>query len=162
MSIWLLYDDPDYAVNQSFARMMNERGAERGLAIEAVLLSQITLCMDQQGQPCCLRNGLPARPDAILSRQRESLISEHFERMGVPVYNNARVCEICNDKRKTYQFLQGLPMPQTVFLSPNPRSRVQADQSRPVIAAARKNNPAAFSDAEMFRKLCGRILPEVM
>ena len=119
MSIWLLYDDPDYAVNQSFARMMNERGAERGLAIEAVLLSQITLCMDQQGQPCCLRNGLPARPDAILSRQRESLISEHFERMGVPVYNNARVCEICNDKRKTYQFLQGLPMPQTVFLSPN-------------------------------------------
>ncbi|MBR3874977.1 MAG: ATP-grasp domain-containing protein [Clostridia bacterium] len=119
MSIWLLYDDPDYAVNQTFARMMNERGLERGLAIEAVLLSEITLGMDQQGQPCCLRNGLSARPEAVLSRQRDSLISEHFERMGVPVYNNARVCEICNDKRKTYQFLQGLPMPQTVFLSAN-------------------------------------------
>ena len=36
--------------------------------------------------------------------------------MGVPVFNNSRVCAICNDKRLTHQFLSGLPMPQTVFL----------------------------------------------
>ena len=69
------------------------------------------------GAPICLRAGSPARPRAVLSRQRDSLISFHFERMGVPVFNCSRVCAICNDKRVTHQFLSGLPMPETVFLS---------------------------------------------
>lgn len=117
-TLWLLYDDIDYAVNQGFARMMQERGEPLGLDVQAVVLSQLVLGMDENGQPACLRNGMAECPDAILSRQRDSLVSEHFERMGIPVFNNSRVCRICNDKRITYQFLQGLPIPQTVFLSP--------------------------------------------
>ena len=117
-TLWLVYDDIDYAVNQSFARMMQERGEPLGLDVQAVVLSELVLGMTEDGQPFCLRSGVAARPDAILSRQRDSLISEHFERMGIPVFNNSLVCRICNDKRITYQFLQGLPMPQTSFLSP--------------------------------------------
>ncbi len=116
-TLWLLYDDIDYAVNQGFARMMQERGGPLGLDVQAVVLSELVLGMDENGQPTCLMNGEAARPDAILSRQRDALISEHFERMAIPVFNNSQVCRICNDKRITYQFLQGLPMPQTVFLS---------------------------------------------
>jgi len=117
--LWLLYDDIDYAVNQGFARMMKERGEPFGLQVEAVLLSELALGMDGDGHTICQRNGVSVRPDTILSRQRDSLVSEHFERMGIPVFNNSLVCRICNDKRITYQFLQGLPMPQTVFLRPN-------------------------------------------
>lgn len=117
-TLWLLYDDIDYAVNQGFARMMKERGEPLGLDVQPVLLSELVLGMDQNGQPACLRSGISDRPEGILSRQRDALISEHFERMGIPVFNNSLVCRICNDKRITYQFLQGLPMPQTVFLSP--------------------------------------------
>ena len=116
--LWLLYDDCDYAINRTYAQMMQEHGLPLGLQVEAVLLSELTLGMDAGGQPVCLRNGVSALPDAVLSRQRSALISEHFERMGIPVFNNARVCAICNDKRATHQFLQGLPMPQTIFLSP--------------------------------------------
>ena len=116
-AVWLLYDDPDYEVNQSYARLMRERGEERGLNIVTVLLSEIELRMDSNGRPYCLHRGDPACPAAILSRQRSALISRHFELMGVPVFNNALVCEICNDKRITYQFLAGLPMPDTIFLS---------------------------------------------
>lgn len=116
--LWLLYDDPDFGINTGFAQMMQERGIPYGLDVEAVLLSELQLGMDVSGTPFCLRNGVSALPDAILSRQRSSLISEHFERMGIPVFNNARVCAICNDKRITHQFLQGLPMPETLFLSP--------------------------------------------
>ena len=118
-NLWLLYDDIDFAVNQGYARMMKERGEPLGLRIEAVLLSEITLGMSQNGIPSVLYKGKNARPNAVLSRQRFDLISDHFEKMGVPVYNNAKVCRICNDKRITYQFLHGLPMPETVFLSPN-------------------------------------------
>jgi len=117
-NLWLLYDDCDFAVNQTYARMMRERGQRFGLNIETVVLSELALGMDESGKPHCIRNGIPQRPSAVLSRQRSTLISEHFERMGVPVFNNSRVCAICNDKRATHQFLQGLPMPRTVFLSP--------------------------------------------
>lgn len=116
--LWLLYDDPDYAVNRGFAELMRERGAARAMAIEPVLLSELSLRMDAAGTPLCLRGGIPARPDAVLSRQRDALVSRHLERMGIPVFNNSRVCAICNDKRTTHQFLSGFPMPPSVFLPP--------------------------------------------
>lgn len=116
--LWLLYNDPDYWVNREFASLMRKHGLPLGLDIEPVLLSELTLCMDDRGQPLCLRNGMPAHPDAVLSRQRSALISGHLEAMGIPVFNNAKACAICNDKRLTHQFLCGLPMPHSVFLAP--------------------------------------------
>lgn len=117
-SCWLLYADEDFEINRGFADMMRAAGETRGLCIEPVLLSELTFTMDATGHATCLRRGVSARPQAVLSRQRDALVSRHFEQMGVPVYNNSRVCAICNDKRATHQFLQGLPMPPTVFLSP--------------------------------------------
>ena len=114
---WLLYDAPDLAVNRDFAAMMTDYGSRCGLRIEPLTLQQLTLGMDGSGQPYALLNGSPTRPDAVLSRMRFDWVSEHFERMGVPVFNNSRVCRICNDKRRTHQFLQGLPMADTVFVT---------------------------------------------
>ena len=131
-TLWLLYDDIDFAVNQGFARMLKERGEKCELQIEAVLLSELSLCMDANGAPYCLRNGENTSPHAVLSRQRDSLVSEHFERMGIPVFNNSLVCRICNDKRITYQFLQGLPMPESIFLS-STQSVPPAGTAYPVI-----------------------------
>ncbi|MCL1854254.1 MAG: ATP-grasp domain-containing protein [Clostridia bacterium] len=36
--------------------------------------------------------------------------------MDIPVFNSASVCEICNDKRRTRQFLSGLPMLKSEYL----------------------------------------------
>ena len=107
---WLLYDAPDLAVNRDYAALMQKTDLRYGLAIEAVTLQELTLGMDAAGQPTMLRNGQPDRPDAVLSRMRLDWISEHMERMGIPVFNNSKVCRICNDKRRTHLFLQGLPM----------------------------------------------------
>lgn len=113
---WLLYDAKDLAVNRDYAALMQKTGLRYGLAIEAVTLQELTLGMDATGQPTLLRSGQPARPDAVLSRMRVDWVSEHLERMGIPVFNNSKVCRICNDKRRTHLFLQGLPMAETVFL----------------------------------------------
>lgn len=113
---WLLYDAKDLAVNRDYAALMQKTGTCYGLAIEAVTLQELTFGMDAAGQPTLLRSGQPARPDAILSRMRVDWVSEHLERMGIPVFNNSKVCRICNDKRRTHLFLQGLPMAETVFL----------------------------------------------
>jgi len=113
---WLLYDAKDLAVNRDYAALMQKTGTCYGLATEAVTLQELTFGMDTTGQPTLLRSGQPARPDAILSRMRVNWVSEHLERMGIPVFNNSKVCRICNDKRRTHLFLQGLPMAETVFL----------------------------------------------
>lgn len=162
-TLWLLYDDIDYTVNQGFARMMKERGEPFHLDVQPVLLSELTLGMSEKGQPTCLRNGIPARPDAILSRQRDTLISEHFERMGIPVFNNSAVCRICNDKRITYQFLQGLPMPQTVFLSPT-QKEPPAGTCFPVIVKPACSHGGdrilLVNNESEWREAVQRILPE--
>lgn len=114
--IWLLYDDPDYALNRDFAVSMHRNGLRHGWDIFPVCLSELTLGMDASGSPFCLQKGVPARPYAVLSRQRSALISRHLELMDVPVFNGSRVCSICNDKRITHQFLHGLSMTETAFL----------------------------------------------
>lgn len=114
--IWLLYDDPDYALNRDFAVSMHRKGLCHGWDIFPVCLSELTLGTAANGFPFCLRKGVSVRPDAVLSRQRSALVSRHLELMNVPVFNGSRVCSICNDKRATHQFLRGLPMPETVFL----------------------------------------------
>lgn len=162
-TLWLLYDDIDYAVNQSFARMMQERGEPLGLDVQAVVLRELVLGMDENGQPTCLRNGEPACPEAILSRQRDAFISEHFERMGVPVFNNSKVCRICNDKRITYQFLQGMPMPQTVFLSPK-QKHSPAGTTFPVVLKPACSHGGdrvlVANNADEWHEAANRILPE--
>lgn len=127
--LWLLYAREDLALNRDYARMMRENGLKRSLRIETVLLEELSLCMDENGTPYCLRKGKRERPDGVISRMRRPLYSQHFERMGVPVYNGSAVCRICNDKRQTQQFLSGLPMPRTTFLFP-PYSR---PESYPVV-----------------------------
>lgn len=82
-TLWLLYDEADLAVNLGFVDLMRDRGRVRGLNIVPVTTQELTLGMDASGAPVCLRAGVPARPRAVLSRQRDSLISFHFERMGV-------------------------------------------------------------------------------
>ena len=116
--VWLLYRQEDLSVNRDYARLMRENGLKRDIKVETVLTRDLSLCMDENGTPYCLRKGKKERPDAVISRMREPLYSLHLERMGVPVFNGSEVCRICNDKRQTLQFLYGLPMPRTAFLSP--------------------------------------------
>ena len=116
--VWLLYQQEDLSANRDYARLMRENGLKRDMKIETVLTRDLTLLLDENGTPSCLRKGRKERPDAVIARMREPLYSRHFERMGVPVFNGSEVCRICNDKRQTLQFLSGLPMPRTTFLTP--------------------------------------------
>jgi len=162
-TLWLLYDDADFSINRSFAQMMHQRGEALGMQVEPVLLSELTLGMDGCGCPICLRNGNHSQPDAVLSRQRDALISRHFEAMGVPVFNNSRVCALCNDKRVTHQFLHGLPMLETTFLSPA-QAAPAADTVYPVVlkpACSHGGDRVLLVQNEQeWREAAARILPE--
>jgi len=100
---WLLYDQRDYEVNKDFASYIIACGETYGMAITMVLTETMDHAMD----------GLP---DFVISRQRNPQRSERLEALHIPVFNNARVCGLCNDKRNTHRFLQGLPLMKTEFV----------------------------------------------
>ena len=108
---WLLYDDCDLAVNRDFAAFFTSSSLRHGLTIETKCLSELRFGAESSGLWM-----QPSPPDFVVSRQRDALISRQLEQMGVPVYNNASVCALCSDKRRTHQFLSGIvPMLRTEF-----------------------------------------------
>lgn len=98
---WLLYDAGDFDVNRTFVSHIREKGRAVGLALEPVLTEALSFPPGNM-------------PDFIISRQRDHRLNERFEEQNVPVFNSSRVSEICNDKRNTRLFLQGLPQMKTI------------------------------------------------
>ncbi len=101
-----MYDERDYEVNRLFAQHMQAAGATRALSLSVVLTERLDEALLQP-------------PDFVISRQRNPGLSARLEQMGIPVFNNARVCELCNDKRNTHRFLQGFPLMRTQFVEPS-------------------------------------------
>ena len=64
--VWLLYRQEDLSVNRDYARLMRENGLKRDIKVETVLTRDLSLCMDENGTPYCLRKGKKERPDALL------------------------------------------------------------------------------------------------
>ncbi len=114
---WLLYEESDLAENRDFAAHIVRLGAARDLQIEIVRMSQLRLGIREGGALTVAMDGRDILPDFVLARHRDALVSEQFERMGVKVFNGSRVCAVCNDKRATHQFLEGLPMLATTFVN---------------------------------------------
>jgi gamma-F420-2:alpha-L-glutamate ligase len=100
---WLLYDERDYNVNRMFAVHIMRAGEGHGLSLEVVLTEDFDIA-------------LRTPPQFVISRQRNPLLSKTLEAMGIPVFNCARVCELCNDKRETHRFLEGFPLLRSAFL----------------------------------------------
>ncbi len=100
---WLLYDAGDYEDNRMFAAHMQDKAQPLGLELQVVFTHTLAFPLHTQ-------------PDFVISRQRNPKISQALEREGIPVFNSAKVCKICNDKRATHAFLQGLPQMETHFV----------------------------------------------
>ncbi|HNW87311.1 MAG TPA: ATP-grasp domain-containing protein [Candidatus Limiplasma sp.] len=129
---WLLYEESDLAKNRDFAAYVEKQAVKLGLGMATVLTAQLTLGVREGGQLLLQKDGRDQLPDFVLSRQRDALISAQFERLGIPVFNSSLVCSLCNDKRATHQFLAGLPMLRTRFVS-HRRAVAPAEGAYPVV-----------------------------
>ncbi|MEG2951186.1 MAG: ATP-grasp domain-containing protein [Clostridia bacterium] len=161
--LWLLYADEDFQQNRDFAELMRRTGEACGLWVEPVLLSELWLGTNENGAPFCLRNGKPECPTAVLSRQRNAWVSRHFEKLGIPVFNNARVCELCNDKRSTHQFLTGIPMPETFFVPDKmacPPSGIQYPLIVKPACSHGGDRVTLAADASQWQAATARIFPQ--
>lgn len=114
---WMVYEESDLSQNRDFAERVMRLGAARGMKIETVRMTQLKLGIKEGGALALAKDGQDILPDFVIARHRDALVSSHFERMGVPVFNGSRVCALCNDKRMTHQFLAGVPMLATTFVN---------------------------------------------
>ena len=132
-TFWLLYDEGDYEKNRAFAALFEQEGKKRGLRMTLRLLTDLRWGVREGRAFVEARDGAPL-PDFAVSRCRDALLLHALEGCGVPVFNSALACEVCNDKQKTHQFLTGLdiPMPATVFV-PGARDALWGGERYPLV-----------------------------
>ncbi|MGI6655049.1 MAG: ATP-grasp domain-containing protein [Christensenellales bacterium] len=118
MTGWLVYEPDNITRNQFFIDRWLQAADRRQVKLRVIHTCDV--CMGVAAGRLFLYDQEGITPDFIVMRAQYQQLSEHAEAMGIPVYNNARVSGICNDKRRTHQLLAGLvPMMDTAFVLPD-------------------------------------------
>lgn len=119
MTGWLVYDHDNIDRNRFFIDRWMEAAALRGVSLSLVTAQELSWGV-LEGNHFLMRNLRHDRPDFIVMRAQYPLLSAHFENMNIPCFNNARIADICNDKRKTHSLFSGLlPMMPCAFVTPD-------------------------------------------
>ena len=117
MLAWLIYYKESAIYNQRYIEFYIEEGRKLGITVKLILVEELEFGV-QEGEWFCRYGSkeLPY-PDFVICRAIYPLLSRHLEAMGIRVFNNAFLSEICNDKAKTYQYLAktGIRMVDTSF-----------------------------------------------
>lgn len=118
MTAWMLYDLKDYTINKEYYKMHYEKGKKLGMSIQLILVDYLSFGIRNNSYYVQYKNKDIELPNIVISRTRYPLLSKQLEYMGVAVYNNSTICDICNDKAKTYQLIGslGIPMIPTDFI----------------------------------------------
>ncbi|NLX83180.1 MAG: ATP-grasp domain-containing protein [Clostridiales bacterium] len=115
-TIWLVYEKNNVVRNQFFIDQWVQAGKRQNAAIKLVLADQLQIGI-KDGRPSLVHKDGLCLPDAAVMRLNHPLYSAQFESLGIPIFNNAHVAHICNDKRLTHQLISQLaPAMDTVFL----------------------------------------------
>ena len=113
---WLIYEPDNIPRNTRFIEFFMAAAKTRQVDLQLITTPEIAFGV--KGGELFLR---PEKPDFAVVRCMRPDLSLHLEKMGVKVFNNARVSEICNDKQKTHTFFveNGFPCLDTAFVRPD-------------------------------------------
>lgn len=113
---WLIYEKENIQRNKRFVEFFLDAAEKRKVALSLITTEEIAFGV--KGGALFLQ---PEKPDFAVVRCMRPDLSRHLEKMGVKVFNNAHVSEICNDKQKTHSFFieNGFPCLDTAFVRPD-------------------------------------------
>ena len=108
MTGWMIYNIEDYNKNRKYFEMHKEKADKLGINLELKFMEQFSYGVNSHSEYFIQYDKQDVElPQFVIGRMRNPLFTKQLELMGVDVYNNSFVAEICNDKAKTYQFLAG-------------------------------------------------------
>ncbi|MGN8646831.1 ATP-grasp domain-containing protein [Gracilibacillus sp. HCP3S3_G5_1] len=117
MNGWLIYRVKDAEKNRAFIDWMQAEAALLGITLQLVIYHELTYGI-KDGRLFINWKGRE-KPDFVIMRAIDPLLSAQFEWLGIRVFNNSRVASIANDKANTHQLFatHGIPMVDTQFLN---------------------------------------------
>ncbi len=98
MKAWLIYERAGAERNRGYIELHEKHGRELGIEFRTVI---------------CDEEPLPeASPDFAIVRAMRPDITKEIEARGIPTFNNSHVSAICNNKARTYEYLNenGVPV----------------------------------------------------
>lgn len=128
---WLIYRRQDSVRNKYYIETFQEEGKKRNVNILLMLVDEMDFGV-YEGKLYLLYQGkVVDYPDFVICRTIFPLLTRHLELMGIRVFNNSRVAEVCNDKAKTYQMVSSLklPMINTSFYYREDYERAEANMN---------------------------------
>ncbi|MGF7144236.1 gamma-F420-2:alpha-L-glutamate ligase [Anaerotaenia torta] len=135
---WIIYYRDSAVYNKNYIQFYLEEGRRLGIEIRLLLVEEIEFGIREGGYFLTYKGQKPEQPDFAICRAIYPLLNRHLEAMGIRVFNNSMVSEICNDKARTYQYLAktGIKMVDTCFCRNNQLDAVMNTAKEPVVIKA--------------------------
>lgn len=117
MLAWIIYFREGADYNRRYIDFYIEEGRKLGITVKLILAEELEFGVREGEWFLKYCNEEPSYPDFVICRAIYPLLSRQLEALGIRVFNNAFLSEICNDKAKTYQYLArtGIRMVDTSF-----------------------------------------------
>ena len=110
-SVWVIYNRIESIRNEAFIQILKNEFSKHSIELLLIIDENIEFSFhDSEGEIIYNKRQIE-RPLFILNRSPNSALSTQFEQLGIVVFNNSRVSEICNDKLNTFEFLSSLGIP---------------------------------------------------
>ncbi|SFR90668.1 ATP-grasp domain-containing protein [Anaeromicropila populeti] len=118
MTGWLLYKKSDSIRNKGYIDMHVAAGNRIGIKILLIFVEDISFGIDKNTWFLSYQGKKIRTPDFAIMRMNYPLLTKQLELIGITVFNNSMVAEICNDKARTYQYVAqaDIPMVPTRFV----------------------------------------------
>ncbi|WP_047981697.1 ATP-grasp domain-containing protein [Ornithinibacillus contaminans] len=115
---WLIYSKRDAHENQAYISWFIEEAAKQAIQLTLILREQLHVGIIHHKHSLLYEQKLTKLPDFAVIRTIEPLLSYQLEQLGINVFNNSSVAEICNHKGRTYFEVAklGIPMVDTLFI----------------------------------------------
>lgn len=117
MLAWIIYYKNAADYNKKYIEFYQEEGKKLGVTVRLVLVEELEFGVEDGRWFIKVSGETAGHPDFAICRAIYPMLTRQLELMGIPVFNNSFVSEICNDKARTYQYLAktGIKMVDSSF-----------------------------------------------
>jgi gamma-F420-2:alpha-L-glutamate ligase len=149
MVAWMIYFRDSAIYNRQYIQFYIEEGHKLGIEVKLILVEELEFGVRDNVWFLAYEKQEVVKPEFAICRAIYPLLNRHLEYMGIRVFNNSFVSEICNDKARTYQYLAktGIKMVDSSFyrnnqvtevitqaVQPNARKKVNSPEMHPNVS----------------------------
>lgn len=117
MTAYLIYNKFESERNKTCIDFYFQESKLRGIELTLLLEEELTISVIDNQLVLASNDEPLKKPDFVICRTMNPMLSWQLEQLGIRVFNNSMVSEICNDKMRCYTYVAslGVPVPNTLY-----------------------------------------------